>query len=172
MEASDAADTIQEATEEAGRTDERFRKRAAVVVGVLAMLLAIASLGGDNATKETINANIRASDTWAFYQAKNIRQTSTQLAAEELEALLAAQPNLAPEARAQFQQRLDGYHATEERITDLEGWKSVGDVAYFDDEGFLYICDRKKDMIISGGVNIYPAEIEAAYRSWLSTAFG
>ena len=40
-------------------------------------------------------------------------------------------------------------------------WKSVGDVAYVDDEGYLYICDRKKDMIISGGVNIYPAEIEA-----------
>ena len=40
-------------------------------------------------------------------------------------------------------------------------WKSVGDVAYLDDEGYVYICDRKKDMIISGGVNIYPAEIEA-----------
>jgi fatty-acyl-CoA synthase/long-chain acyl-CoA synthetase len=38
---------------------------------------------------------------------------------------------------------------------------SVGDIAYFDDEGFFYICDRKSDMIISGGVNIYPAEIEA-----------
>ena len=56
---------------------------------------------------------------------------------------------------------LDGYHATAEKITDLDGWKSVGDVAYLDDEGYLYICDRKKDMIISGGVNIYPAEIEA-----------
>ena len=39
---------------------------------------------------------------------------------------------------------------------------SVGDVAYLDDEGFVYICDRKRDMIISGGVNIYPAEIEDA----------
>ncbi|MDH4017492.1 MAG: hypothetical protein OEV20_09140, partial [Actinomycetota bacterium] len=38
---------------------------------------------------------------------------------------------------------------------------TVGDVAYLDEEGFVYICDRKKDMIISGGVNIYPAEIEA-----------
>ena len=35
-------------------------------------------------------------------------------------------------------------------------------MAYWDDEGYLYICDRKTDMIISGGVNIYPAEIEAA----------
>ncbi len=39
---------------------------------------------------------------------------------------------------------------------------TVGDIAYRDDEGYLYICDRKSDMIISGGMNIYPAEIEAA----------
>jgi acyl-CoA synthetase (AMP-forming)/AMP-acid ligase II len=39
-------------------------------------------------------------------------------------------------------------------------WMSVGDVAWMDEEGFVYICDRKRDMIISGGVNIYPAEIE------------
>ncbi len=58
---------------------------------------------------------------------------------------------------------MDGYHHTDEQLTELadDQWKSVGDVAYVDDEGFVYICDRKKDMIISGGVNIYPAEIEA-----------
>ena len=43
-----------------------------------------------------------------------------------------------------------------------DDWQTVGDIAYLDDEGFFYICDRKKDMIISGGMNIYPAEIEAA----------
>ena len=43
-----------------------------------------------------------------------------------------------------------------------DGFQTVGDIAYRDDEGFYYICDRKKDMIISGGMNIYPAEIEAA----------
>jgi long-chain acyl-CoA synthetase len=56
---------------------------------------------------------------------------------------------------------LDGYHRTAEPISDLDGWKSVGDIAYVDDEGYVYICDRKNDMIISGGMNIYPAEIEA-----------
>jgi acyl-CoA synthetase (AMP-forming)/AMP-acid ligase II len=58
---------------------------------------------------------------------------------------------------------MDGYHRTEEQLSEIDGgdWKSVGDVAYVDDEGFVYICDRMKDMIISGGVNIYPAEIEA-----------
>jgi acyl-CoA synthetase (AMP-forming)/AMP-acid ligase II len=39
---------------------------------------------------------------------------------------------------------------------------TVGDIAYRDEEGYYYICDRKNDMIISGGMNIYPAEIEAA----------
>jgi acyl-CoA synthetase (AMP-forming)/AMP-acid ligase II len=57
---------------------------------------------------------------------------------------------------------MDGYHRTTEQLTEIgPEWKSVGDVAYADDEGYLFICDRKKDMIISGGVNIYPAEIEA-----------
>lgn len=58
---------------------------------------------------------------------------------------------------------MDGYHRSEEQLSELSesGWKSVGDVAYVDDEGYVYICDRKKDMIISGGVNIYPAEVEA-----------
>jgi acyl-CoA synthetase (AMP-forming)/AMP-acid ligase II len=56
---------------------------------------------------------------------------------------------------------LDGYHCTDQKIRDLDGWKSVGDVAYLDDEGYVYICDRRSDMIISGGMNIYPAEIEA-----------
>jgi len=42
-----------------------------------------------------------------------------------------------------------------------DGFFSVGDIAYRDPEGYYYICDRKIDMIISGGVNIYPAEIEA-----------
>ncbi len=41
-------------------------------------------------------------------------------------------------------------------------YHTVGDIAYRDDDGYYYICDRKSDMIISGGMNIYPAEIEAA----------
>jgi long-chain acyl-CoA synthetase len=45
---------------------------------------------------------------------------------------------------------------------ETDGLVTLGDVGYLDDDDFLYLCGRSKDMIISGGVNIYPAEIEAA----------
>lgn len=43
----------------------------------------------------------------------------------------------------------------------VEGWMATGDVGYISDEGFLYICGRVKDMIIRGGENVYPSEVEA-----------
>lgn len=116
LEPDDAAEQLQEAAEEerAERAEQhRFRIRAAVAVGVLAMLLAIASLGGENAAKEMVNANIQASDTFAFYQAKNIRQTANQLAADQLRANLALHADTAsPDARQSIQQLIDKYQAT------------------------------------------------------------
>jgi acyl-CoA synthetase (AMP-forming)/AMP-acid ligase II len=51
--------------------------------------------------------------------------------------------------------------ATEETIKN--GWLHTGDLAKVDEEGFFYIADRKKDVIISGGENIYPAEVEKVF---------
>jgi long-chain acyl-CoA synthetase len=48
------------------------------------------------------------------------------------------------------------------REIERDGLVTVGDVGYLDEDGYLFLCDRKRDMVISGGVNIYPAEIEAA----------
>jgi long-chain acyl-CoA synthetase len=48
----------------------------------------------------------------------------------------------------------------ETRATMRDGWVSAGDMARRDDEGYVYLVDRKKDMIISGGVNVYPREVE------------
>jgi long-chain acyl-CoA synthetase len=56
------------------------------------------------------------------------------------------------------------YHNRPEKRAEIEreGFITSGDVGYIDDDGYVFICDRKRDMVISGGVNIYPAEIEAA----------
>ena len=59
---------------------------------------------------------------------------------------------------------LKGYwnrpEATADAI-DPQGWFHSGDIGYFDDQGYLFLCDRVKDMVISGGENVYPAEVES-----------
>ena len=61
-------------------------------------------------------------------------------------------------------QAFEGYHGGAEPLDELpggDGWRSVGDVGWLDDEDYLHICDRMTDMVITGGVNVYPAEVEA-----------
>jgi long-chain acyl-CoA synthetase len=55
------------------------------------------------------------------------------------------------------------YHNKPEKRAEIDrdGFITSGDVGYIDEDGYVFICDRKRDMVISGGVNIYPAEIEA-----------
>jgi long-chain acyl-CoA synthetase len=55
------------------------------------------------------------------------------------------------------------YRGQDDKRREIErhGLLTVGDIGYFDAEGYLYLCDRKRDMVIIGGTNIYPAEIEA-----------
>jgi long-chain acyl-CoA synthetase len=56
------------------------------------------------------------------------------------------------------------YHNKPEKRAEIDrdGFITSGDVGYIDADGYVFICDRKRDMVISGGVNIYPAEIESA----------
>lgn len=73
-------------------------------------------------------------------------------------------PNIAGEITARSTQMFRGYWnnhpATLETIRD--GWVHTGDMGYVDEDGFLFLVDRKKDMIISGGENIYSREVEEA----------
>jgi len=57
-----------------------------------------------------------------------------------------------------------GYHKLPQATAEIRshGWHHTGDVGYIDEHGYVYIVDRKKDMIISGGFNVYCAEVEAA----------
>ena len=59
---------------------------------------------------------------------------------------------------------MKGYYKNPEQTKEVSafGWHHTGDIGYKDEEGYVYIVDRKKDMIISGGFNIYPSEVEQA----------
>jgi bile acid-coenzyme A ligase len=54
------------------------------------------------------------------------------------------------------------YHYLGATPRTLDGWESLGDLGWFDDEGYLYLADRRADMVVVGGANVYPAEVEAA----------
>lgn len=56
------------------------------------------------------------------------------------------------------------------KTIDVDGWLKTGDAGYVDDDGFLFLTDRVKDMIVSGGENVYPAEVENALASHGSVA--
>jgi fatty-acyl-CoA synthase/long-chain acyl-CoA synthetase len=73
-------------------------------------------------------------------------------------------PQAAGEVYVRASSVFDDYYKQHDRYVEdrRDGFQTVGDIAYRDEEGYLYICDRKRDMVISGGVNVYPAEVEAA----------
>ena len=115
MEAHEIAEKIHEhgEPEEAhAPSHEMFRRLTAIYLGVIAMLLAIASLGGAEATKEMLNANIHASDTYAFYQAKYIRQTLYQISAAELELLAGGGGAISPNDSAKAAELIKKYRDT------------------------------------------------------------
>jgi acyl-CoA synthetase (AMP-forming)/AMP-acid ligase II len=57
---------------------------------------------------------------------------------------------------------MKGYYKNPEKTAEaiIDGWLHTGDIGHLDAEGYLHITDRKKDMIISGGFNVYPSEVE------------
>lgn len=119
MDATDAAELISEIREERAEheADDRFRDRAALLIAMLAMLLAVGSLGGGNVAEDMVHANIKANDMWAFFQAKNMRQTMYEVAADELKAQLAG-PGLSSDVRARLEQTVRDYEGTIARYDD------------------------------------------------------
>lgn len=95
--------------------DNARNKWIGVWIGALAVLLAVCGVGGGNAAKDANRANIDASNTWAFFQAKSIRRTSFVLAADELELTLLAQPSLSPEAVTAIKTKMSAWRATADR---------------------------------------------------------
>jgi hypothetical protein len=96
--------------------DKVFARRTALATAIYAVILAIASLGGSNATKEMLLAQQQASDQWAFYQAKAIRQHQYRLQRLRLEVELAERgQNMAPEVYQRYQELLLRATQEEER---------------------------------------------------------
>jgi hypothetical protein len=172
VEATEIAETIHgghEAHSAAG--DATFRRFAAIYLGVIAMLLAITSLGGSNATKVMLGANIQASDTYGFYQSRNIRQTIYQITAEELEAQLFAQPDMPEAANAKIEAAIKRYQARVERyesdpstgegkkelLAKAKEWEAKRDHAAERDPNFDFAAALFQIAIVIGSVSIVAA---------------
>ena len=95
--------------------DETFRKRVGILIGVFAVILAITETAGNAAMKETINSNITASDAYAFYQARNIRQTDNRLAADQLDLLLLSRPDMPEAAVTAIRTKAEDYRKQADR---------------------------------------------------------
>jgi Domain of unknown function (DUF4337) len=157
-----------------------FRRVAGVYVGIVAMLLAIAALGGADATKEMLNANIHASDTYAFYQAKYIRQVSFQIAADQLELLAAESPGLPADHRAKIAKTVKTYRDTaahdesdpvkksgkKELLAKAKAWEHRRDHAAAQTPNFEYAEALLQIAVVLGSVAIVAAS------PWLLGASG
>jgi hypothetical protein len=95
----------------------RRAKWIGVYVGVLAALLAVCTLGGDNAAKDATRANIEATNLWGFFQAKNIRRTAYTIAADDLELMVRSSSPMPAEARAAMEEKAKAYRDTVVRYT-------------------------------------------------------
>ena len=153
------------------RGDAAFRKFAAIYLGIVAMLLAITSLGGSNATKVMLSANIQASDIYGYYQSKYIRQTVYQTTAEELEAQLLAQPDMSEAAKAKFEEAIKRYRSRAERyesdpstgegkkelLAKAKEWEAKRDHAAERDPNFDFAEALFQIAIVLGSVSIVAA---------------
>lgn len=110
MKADEAAELM-----DRNRESDQFKQRAAIIIAFFAMCLAITGLGGSNAAKDAFNNNILASNSYNFFQAKNIRQTSYQIAGDDLELKWLANPALSADARQALQDKLNAYRETIKR---------------------------------------------------------
>lgn len=172
MEATEIGETIRGEEEERRlEADITFRKLTGIYLGIVAMLLAITTLGGSNATKVMLNANIQASDTYGFYQSKYARQTSYRLAADALEAQLAANPAMPDAAKTGIEDHVKRWRATADRYeTDPAGgqgkqelllkardWEAERDRAAERDPNFDFAEALFQIAIVLGSVSIVAA---------------
>jgi hypothetical protein len=104
-----------------------FGRRVALVTAIFAVLLALAALGGNHATKEMLLAQQRASDQWAFYQAKSIREHESRVHRQLLEVETAQRNGApAPEVRRQTEAALAALGDEAQRYNREKGDRGGG----------------------------------------------
>lgn len=113
-----AFESLSRAAEEENQRDrDRY---IAVYIGILAVILAICSMGGENAAKDATLKTIAATNTWSFFQAKNMRRHVLRMQADELEILKANQPDLPEAAKAAIDAKIASYKAQDAELTSDE----------------------------------------------------
>jgi hypothetical protein len=122
-------ETIEKAQE--GEHSQYFNRRIALLIAVLALFLSFSETLGKSAQTEAIAANVESSDLWAFFQAKSIRMTQINTAAEEM--LVAAEAASDPAAKATMQRQIDAWKKTAARYdsepSTREGRKELAERA-------------------------------------------
>lgn len=101
---------------DSGKNDRRD-KLIGVYIGILAVMLAICSMGGNNAQTDATHRNIEAANNWSFFQSKNLRRNELRLQIDEFELKLATDGTLSEEARQKISAKIAEYRATENRLT-------------------------------------------------------
>lgn len=92
-------------------------KLIGIYVGILAVVLAICSLGGSNAQQDALQQNIAASNDWSFFQAKNARRQALRLHTENFETMLLAQPSMPDDLKKSIEEKIAAYKAQDKQLT-------------------------------------------------------
>lgn len=95
-----------------------FEKWIGVYIAVLAVALALCSMGGGNAAKDATIKNIEATNTWAFFQAKNMRRHVLRMQADEIELRLATESSLTESGKTVLAAKIADYRAQERVLTE------------------------------------------------------
>jgi len=127
-------ETIEKAEE--GEHGQYFNRRIALLIAVLALFLSFSETLGKSAQTEAIAANVESSDLWAFFQAKSVRMTQVNTAAEEM--LVAAEAASDPGTKATMQKQIDAWKKTAARYdsepSTREGRKELAERAKEEEE--------------------------------------
>ena len=108
---SEIHETIEKAHE--GEHTEYFNRRIALLIAVLALFLSLSETLGKSAQTEAIAANVKSSDTWSFFQAKDIRRTVVNAAADQMILLAAGVTD--PSVKAAIDKQIDEWRKTAAR---------------------------------------------------------